>query len=171
MRTAYLALGSNEGDRLATLQRAVDRLDATAGIEIRRSSRIYETDPVGGPPQPRYLNAVVEARTSLDARELLNACRRVEQSLGRERAVRWGPRTIDIDILTYGRERIDQPDLVIPHPRMHERGFVLAPLLELDADPPLPAGARLASSRLGPEALTGIRVAAPSLVPESGEAP
>lgn len=171
MRTAYLALGSNEGDRLAMLQRAVDRLDATAGIEIRRSSRIYETDSVGGPPQPRYLNAVVEARTSLDARELLDACRRVERSLGRERAVRWGPRTIDLDILTYGRERIDEPDLVIPHPRMHERGFVLAPLLELDADPPLPAGARLASSRLGPDALAGIRVAAPPLLPASREAP
>lgn len=171
MRTAYLALGSNEGDRMATLQRAVDRLDATSGIAIQRSSRIYETDPVGGPPQPQYLNAVVEARTSLDARELLDACHRVEQSLGRERVVRWGPRTIDIDILTYGRERIDEPDLMIPHPRMHQRGFVLAPLLELDADPPLPAGVRLASSRLGPEALAGIRVAAPPLVPSSREAP
>jgi 2-amino-4-hydroxy-6-hydroxymethyldihydropteridine diphosphokinase len=171
MRTAYLALGSNEGDRLATLQRAVDRLDAAPGIEILRSSRIYETDPVGGPPQPRYLNAVVEARTSLDARELLHACHRVEQALGRERAIRWGPRTIDIDILTYGGERIDEPDLVIPHPRMHERAFVLAPLLELDADPALPAGVRLSSTRLGPDALAGIRVAAPALVPSNREAP
>ena len=171
MRTAYLALGSNEGDRLATLQRAVDRLDAAAGIQILRSSRVYETDPVGGPPQPRYLNAVVEARTSLDARELLDACRRVEDALGRERLVRWGPRTIDVDILTYGGERIDEPDLVIPHPRMHERAFVLAPLLELDADPPLPAGVRLASSRLGPHELAGVRVAAPPLVPSSREAP
>ena len=170
MRTAYLALGSNVGDRLATLQRAVDELDATEGLGIRRSSRIYETEPVGGPPQPRYLNAVLETRTSLGARELLDACLRVERSLGRERLVRWGPRTIDIDILTYGRERIDEPDLVIPHPRMHERGFVLAPLLELDADPPLPSGARLASTRLGPDALAGIRVAAPPLVPSGPEA-
>ena len=170
MHTAYLALGSNEGDRLSTLQRAVDLLDGAAGITIRRSSRIYETEPVGGPPQPDFLNAVVEARTSLDARELLEACHRVERSLGRERVVRWGPRTIDIDILTYGRERIDEPDLVIPHPRMHERGFVLAPLLELVADPPLPSGARLASTRLGPDALAGIRVAAPPLVPSGPEA-
>jgi 2-amino-4-hydroxy-6-hydroxymethyldihydropteridine diphosphokinase len=170
MYTAYLALGSNEGDRLSTLQRAVDLLDAAPGITIRRSSRIYETEPVGGPPQPDYLNAVVEARTSLDPRELLEACHRVERSLGRERVVRWGPRTIDIDILTYGRERIDEPDLVIPHPRMHERGFVLAPLLELDADPPLPAGVRLDVIRLAPDALVGIRVSAPPLVPSSREA-
>ena len=171
MQTAYLALGSNEGDRLSALQRAVDLLDGAAGISIRRSSRIYETEPVGGPPQPDFLNAVVEARTSLDARELLEACHRVERSLGRERVVRWGPRTIDIDILTYGRERIDEPDLVIPHPRMHERGFVLAPLLELDADPPLPAGVRLDCTRLSADALVGIRVAAPPLVPSSREAP
>ena len=170
MHTAYLALGSNEGDRLSTLQRAVDLLDGAAGITIRRSSRIYETEPVGGPPQPDFLNAVVDARTSLDARELLEACHRVERSLGRERVVRWGPRTIDIDILTYGRERIDEPDLVIPHARMHERGFVLAPLLELDADPPLPAGVRIDSTRLTPDALVGIRVAAPPLVPSSREA-
>jgi 2-amino-4-hydroxy-6-hydroxymethyldihydropteridine diphosphokinase len=171
VHTAYLALGSNEGDRLSTLQRAVDLLDAAPGIAIRRSSRIYETEPIGGPPQPDYLNAVVEARTSLLARELLEACHRVERSLGRERVVRWGPRTIDIDILTYGRERIDEPDLVVPHPRMHERGFVLAPLLELDADPPLPSGVRLDSTRLAPDALVGIRVAAPPLVPASREAP
>jgi 2-amino-4-hydroxy-6-hydroxymethyldihydropteridine diphosphokinase len=171
MRTAYLGLGSNVGDRLATLQRAVDGLHATEGLAILRSSRIYETEPVGGPPQPRYLNAVLEARTSLGARELLDACRRVERSLGRERLVRWGPRTIDIDILTYGEERIDDPDLVIPHPRMHQRAFVLAPLLELDADPPLPAGVRLASSRLGPEQLSGIRVAAPPLLTSSREPP
>ena len=117
------------------------------------------------------LNAVVEARTSLSARELLDTCHRVERSLGRRRVVRWGPRTIDIDILTYGRERIEEPDLVIPHPRMHERGFVLAPLLELDADPPLPAGVRLDSTRLAPGALVGIRVAAPPLVSSSREAP
>jgi 2-amino-4-hydroxy-6-hydroxymethyldihydropteridine diphosphokinase len=171
MQAAYLALGSNEGDRLSTLQRAVDLLDAAAGIAVRRSSRIYETEPVGGPPQPDFLNAVVEARTSLDARELLEVCHRVERSLGRERTVRWGPRTIDIDILTYGRERIDEPDLVVPHPRMHERGFVLAPLLELDADPPLPAGVRLDSTRLSPDALVGIRVAAAPLVPSGREAP
>ena len=170
MRTTYLALGSNVGDRLATLQRAVDLLAAAQGIAIRRSSRVYETDPVGGPPQPRFLNAVVDARTSLEPRDLLDACHGVERSLGRERGVRWGPRTIDIDILTYGRERIAEPDLVIPHPRMHERGFVMAPLLELDADPVLPAGARLGSSRLGPDALAGIRVAAPPLVLPSLEA-
>jgi 2-amino-4-hydroxy-6-hydroxymethyldihydropteridine diphosphokinase len=159
---ALLGLGSNLGDRLATLQSAVDRLEACEGIRVRRSSRVYETDPVG-PPQPDYLNAVVEVMTTLGARELLDACLAVEASLGRVRAERWGPRTIDIDLLNYGREEIAEPGLTVPHPRMHERAFVLLPLLEVDADPLLPGGRSIGTLRLGAMALGGAAPFAPAL--------
>ncbi len=162
--SAHLGLGSNLGDRLANLQRAVDRLGETLGVEVVRSSRVYETVPVGGPRQPDYLNAVVEVATELAPVELLRACQRIERELGRLRAVRWGPRTVDVDVLTYGHEEVHQDDLEVPHPRMHERGFVLLPLLELDADPPLPGGRRVGDLRLGALALGGVRVFAPPLV-------
>ncbi len=162
MTRAFLGLGSNLGDRLANLRAAVDALDAREGIQVVRSSRVYETDPVG-PPQPDYLNAVIELETSLPPRTLLRACLEAELQLGRERSERWGPRTIDIDLLTYGNEEIDQPGLVVPHPRMHERGFVLAPLLELTADPKLPGGRTAATLRLGPDVLAGVRLFAPAL--------
>jgi 2-amino-4-hydroxy-6-hydroxymethyldihydropteridine diphosphokinase len=159
---AFVALGSNLGERLANLQEAVERLGQTAGIRVLRTSRVYETDPVG-PPQPDYLNAVVMVETLLSARELLEACLSVERAMGRERGERWGPRTIDLDVLSYGQEDIDEPGLVIPHPRMHERAFVLAPLLELEADPPLPGGRRVADLRIGPGMLSGVRPFAPAL--------
>lgn len=163
---AYIGLGSNVGDRLANLQEAVDRLGRSAGVRVVRTSRVYETDPVG-PPQPDYLNAVVMVETSLSPRGLLEACLDVERAMGRERRERWGPRNIDLDVLGYGREQIDEPGLVIPHPRMQERSFVLVPLLELDADPPLPGGRRLADLPLGSGMLTGVRVFAPALrIPE-----
>jgi 2-amino-4-hydroxy-6-hydroxymethyldihydropteridine diphosphokinase len=158
---AYLGLGSNLGERLSNLQRAVELL-GERGVRVLRSSRVYETDPVGGPPQPEYLNAVVEAETELSARGLLEACLAVEVDLGRERRVRWGPRVIDVDVLTFGHEVIDEPDLRVPHPRMHERGFVLIPLLELDADPALPAGRRVADLRS--DGFAGVRLHAPPLV-------
>jgi 2-amino-4-hydroxy-6-hydroxymethyldihydropteridine diphosphokinase len=159
----FLALGSNLGDRADNLQRALDLLAATPGVEVVGSSRVYETDPVGGPPQPDYLNAVIEARTSLSPGDLLGACLRVEREMGRVRAERWGPRVIDVDVLTYGREHVDEPGLQVPHPRMHERAFVLAPLLELDPDPLLPGGRKLADVRAGPGALVGVRLFAPPL--------
>jgi 2-amino-4-hydroxy-6-hydroxymethyldihydropteridine diphosphokinase len=124
---------------------------------------VYETDPVGGPPQPSYLNAVVEVDTELDPRELLEVCQRVEADLGRVREERWGPRVVDIDVLTYEDRRIDEPQLQVPHPRMHERAFVLVPLLELVADPALPGDRKLAEVRLGTEALGGVRPFAPPL--------
>jgi 2-amino-4-hydroxy-6-hydroxymethyldihydropteridine diphosphokinase len=161
---AYLGLGSNLGDRLANLRRAAALLETQDGLTVLRSSRVYETDPVAGPPQPEYLNAVLEAETSLSPRELLAACQRVEGALGRVRVERWGPRTMDVDVLTYDDETVDQPDLQIPHPRMHERGFVLVPLSELDRDPPLPCGRTLASLRLGPDAVLGVRPYAPPLL-------
>ena len=160
---AYLGLGANLGDRLANLQRAVDALGATPGIRVLRSSRVYETEPVGGPEQPEYLNAVLEIETDLAPRDLLETCLAVEAEMGRVRTERWGPRPIDVDVLTYGTETIDEAGLVVPHPRMHERGFVLVPLAELDADPPLPGGRRLATLRLAPDAALGVRPFAPPL--------
>jgi 2-amino-4-hydroxy-6-hydroxymethyldihydropteridine diphosphokinase len=162
---AYLGLGANLGDRLDLLQRAANLLAKTQGIRLVRSSRVYETDPVGGPPQPDYLNAVLELETDLGPADLLRAAIAIEDRLGRQRGVRWGPRRIDLDILTYGREEIvsDRPRLTIPHPRMHERAFVLVPLTELDPDPPLPGGKRLAELRVGPTMLRGVRVYAPPL--------
>lgn len=163
MVRAYIGLGSNLGDRLRNLQRAVDLLCGSNAVTVTRSSRVYETDPLGGPPQPDYLNAVIEVDTDLSARELLRTGMGVEIDLGRVRDERWGPRTIDVDLLTYGDERIEEPDLEVPHPRMHERGFVLVPLGELDADPPLPGGRRLAELRIDPGAVLGIRPFAPPL--------
>lgn len=160
--SAYLALGSNLGDRLEHLREAVRLVGAEPGVTVVRSSRVYETEPVG-PPQPAYLNAVIEVRAEGTARDLLEACRRVEDALGRVRAERWGPRTIDVDVLTFDEQTIDEPDLVVPHPRMHERGFVLVPLGELDADPMLPGGRRLATLRLAPGVVLGVRPFAPPL--------
>lgn len=142
----------------------MELLAARAGLRVERSSRVYETDPVGGPPQPEYLNAVVEVQTRLSPHDLLAACMDVEQRMGRVRAERWGPRIIDIDVLTYDEEEIDEPDLVVPHPRMLERAFVLVPLLELDPDPSLPGHGRISQRRLAPNALLGVRPFAPPLV-------
>lgn len=138
---AFLGLGTNLGDRLANLQGAVDLLAATPGIRVVRSSRVYETAPVG-PPQPDFLNAVIEVDTDLEPDGLLAAAAAAERALHRVRDVRWGPRTIDVDVLTYDDRVIDTPDLTVPHPRMHERAFVLAPLMDLEPDPPLPDGRR-----------------------------
>jgi 2-amino-4-hydroxy-6-hydroxymethyldihydropteridine diphosphokinase len=161
---AFIGLGSNLGDRLGNLRRAVELLDQR-GIHLIRSSRVYETDPVGGPPQNDFLNAVVEVETQLSARELLEACLDAERAVGRTRSERWGPRTLDLDVLSYDEEVIDDPDLQVPHPRMHERGFVLVPLLELNADPLLPGGRRVASLRLDAFTLGGVRPYAEPLAP------
>jgi len=130
---AYVALGSNLGDRKARLEEAVDRLRRCDGVSVVRVSSFVETDPVGGPPgQGKYLNAVVSLDTTRTPQELLRACAEVERAMGRTRAARWGPRTIDVDILLYGDRVVGEPGLEIPHPRMHERRFVLAPLVEID---------------------------------------
>lgn len=127
-RRAYLGIGSNLGDRLAHLQAGVDGLAAAAGVAVVGVSRVYETDPVGGPPQPEYLNAAVAVDTTLTAHELLDLAQAVEQNAQRVRGERWGPRTLDVDVLILGTEEVHDPDLEIPHPRMRARGFVLAPL-------------------------------------------
>ena len=145
---AFLGLGSNIGDRLAALQRAVDLLAAEPGIDVQRTSRVWETDPVGGPVQPDFLNVVAEIGTTLEPNDLLEAVNRVEAALGRTRDVRWGPRTIDIDILLIDRLTIHDDRLTVPHPRMHERAFVVFPLLELIPDPILPNDTHLLDVRL-----------------------
>jgi 2-amino-4-hydroxy-6-hydroxymethyldihydropteridine diphosphokinase len=145
---AFLGLGSNLGDRLANLQRAIDLLAAEPGISVIRTSRVWETDPVGGPEQPDFLNTVAEIDTTLEPDDLLGAANRVEATLGRTRDVHRGPRTIDIDVLMIDRLTIHDDHLTVPHPRMHERAFVLMPLLELLPDPVLPDGTHLLDVRL-----------------------
>jgi 2-amino-4-hydroxy-6-hydroxymethyldihydropteridine diphosphokinase len=128
---AYLGIGSNLGERVQYLQMAVDGLGATDGVEVIAVSRVYETDPVGGPEQPDYLNAVVAVDTTLAPRQLLEVAQRLEGEAQRVRKERWGPRTLDVDILLFGDDEVEKPDLVIPHPRWRERDFVLAPLADL----------------------------------------
>jgi 2-amino-4-hydroxy-6-hydroxymethyldihydropteridine diphosphokinase len=134
VRRAYLGIGSNLGDRLAHLQGALDGLAATDGVTVVAVSGVYATDPVGGPEQGEYLNAVVAVDTDLTAREMLGVAQRLEAEADRVRGERWGPRTLDVDVLLLGDEEVHEPDLEIPHPRMRERGFVMVPLAELDAE-------------------------------------
>jgi 2-amino-4-hydroxy-6-hydroxymethyldihydropteridine diphosphokinase len=136
---AYLGIGSNLGNRLAYLQLAVDGLATASDVTVVAVSPVYETDPVGGPEQPRYLNAVVAIDTTLDARALLHLGQRLESEADRVRRERWGPRTLDVDVLLVGDLVVDSADLVVPHPRMFERGFVLAPLGDLEPSMTLPA--------------------------------
>ena len=161
MTRAFLGLGSNLGDRLENLQRAVALL-GERNASVLRSSRVYETEPVG-PDQPDFLNAVVEVETDLDPRGLLETCLQVEWAMGRVRHERWGPRVIDVDVLTYDDREIHEPGLDVPHPRMHERGFVLVPLLEISADPILPGGRSVNALRIDPGMLSGVRPFAPPL--------
>lgn len=131
MTRAFLGLGSNLGDRLERLQLAVDELARSAGIRVTAISRVYETAPVGGPPQDAYLNAVVAIDTTLDPHELLRKCQEIETRAERVRAEQWGPRTLDVDILLIDDVHLEDDDLTVPHPRMWERGFVLAPLRDV----------------------------------------
>ena len=131
MTTAYLALGSNAGDRLQNLREAARMLGESDAIEIQARSRIYETQSVEGGGEGDFLNAVVRVQTSLSPRELLAKIREVETKLGRPQPPRGGPRAIDIDILLFGEEEIGEADLKIPHPRMNRRKFVLQPLLDV----------------------------------------
>jgi len=142
--TAYLGLGSNLGNREENLKKAVALLDATGGIEVERRSSWYETAPMGKTDQGWFLNSVARIKTTMPARELLRAVLAVEQRLGRVRRERWGPRTIDIDILLYDDISVNEPDLEIPHPRMLGRAFVLIPLAEIAPDLILPDGRRAA---------------------------
>jgi 2-amino-4-hydroxy-6-hydroxymethyldihydropteridine diphosphokinase len=136
---AYVGVGANLGDRRATIERAVELLRAAPGIEVLAVSSLRETDPVGFEEQPRFLNGAVELETALGPRELLDLLLGVERALGRTReGPRFGPRTIDLDLLVYGDERVDEPGLTVPHPRLHERRFALEPLAELAPELELP---------------------------------
>jgi 2-amino-4-hydroxy-6-hydroxymethyldihydropteridine diphosphokinase len=131
---AYVGLGSNLGDREQTLVAAVDALRAEEGVEVEAVSRLVETDPVGFLDQPRFLNGVAALETTLSPRALLELLLDVERRFGRSRegVPANGPRTLDLDLVLYGGEEIDEPGLRVPHPRLHERAFVLEPLAELD---------------------------------------
>jgi 2-amino-4-hydroxy-6-hydroxymethyldihydropteridine diphosphokinase len=137
-RSVVLALGSNLGDRRDILQGCVDAIARISEVQVMAVSPVYETVPVGGPPQPDYLNAVALVRTTLASRALLNRLHEVEAAFDRVRQVRWGPRTLDIDIISVDGEVSADPELTLPHPRAHERAFVLAPWHGVDPDAVLP---------------------------------
>jgi 2-amino-4-hydroxy-6-hydroxymethyldihydropteridine diphosphokinase len=136
---AYVGLGSNLGDRKATIRAAIAALPGVVAV-----SELRETDPVGVIEQPAFLNGAVALETQLSPRELLESLLAVERELGRERRERWGPRTIDLDLLLYGSETVDEAGLTIPHPSLHERRFALEPLAELDPDLVIPGRGRVA---------------------------
>jgi 2-amino-4-hydroxy-6-hydroxymethyldihydropteridine diphosphokinase len=129
---AFVGLGSNLGDREAQIRLALDALRQVAETRVVRVSSIYDTEPVGEPNQPNFLNAVALIDTQLSARQLLWNLQLIERRLGRVRTQRWGPRSIDLDLLLFGDLVLDEPDLKIPHPELTRRGFVLVPLVELD---------------------------------------
>jgi 2-amino-4-hydroxy-6-hydroxymethyldihydropteridine diphosphokinase len=138
----FVGLGSNLGDRELNLRRALERLEELGPV---RASSFRETDPVGVTDQPKFLNAAAELETDLPPRELLERLLEIERGLGRDRATerRWGPRVIDLDLLLFGEEAIDEPGLTVPHPRLADRRFVLEPLCELNEDLTLPDGTRV----------------------------
>ncbi len=145
MTISYIGVGSNVGDRASFCREAVASLDAASGVAVQRASSLYETAPLGGPPQRSFVNLVVRIETDLDPRALLEVCQHIEHQLGREPSeIRWGPRVVDLDILLYGDEKLNEPDLEIPHPRIAQRRFVLVPLLEIDPDVSDPWGYRYA---------------------------
>jgi 2-amino-4-hydroxy-6-hydroxymethyldihydropteridine diphosphokinase len=135
---AVLSVGANLGDRLGTLQGCVQAIARLPDTDVLAISPVYETAPVGGPDQPDYLNAVVVIRTGLPPRDLLDAAHRIEADFGRVRAERFGPRTLDIDLIDYAGQVGNEEQLTLPHPRAHERAFVLAPWHDIDPDAELP---------------------------------
>lgn len=141
MTVAFVGLGSNLGEREETLRQALRLLGER--VEVRAVSSFRETEPVGVAEQPRFVNAAAMVETDLAPRELLDALLGVERKLGRERGERWGPRTIDLDLLLFGGATLDEPGLTLPHPRLHERRFVLEPLAELDPDLVVPGRGRV----------------------------
>lgn len=143
MPEVALALGSNLGDSAVILQGAVTDLCGVDGLTLEAVSAVYETDPVGGPDQDPYLNAVVVGRTTLSGPDLLAATQAIERAWHRVRDVRWGPRTLDVDILALGDETIDTAELAVPHPRAHERAFVLVPWLDADPRASIPGHGRV----------------------------
>lgn len=142
-RRTVLSLGSNLGDRLDNLQGAIDALFDAPGLDFVAISPVYETKPVGGPEQDDFLNVVIVANSRLAPESLLERVLGIEEAMDRTRAVRWGPRTLDIDIVTMGELTSQVPELLLPHPRAHERAFVLAPWFDLEPDASLPGQGRI----------------------------
>jgi 2-amino-4-hydroxy-6-hydroxymethyldihydropteridine diphosphokinase len=142
---AYVGLGANLGPREETLRRALELLAQSPGVDVLAVSVLRETEPVGVVEQPPFLNGAAALETSLSARELLDLLLGVERTLGRVRAERWGPRLIDLDLLLYDAETIDEPGLRVPHPRLHERRFALKPLAELDPELVIPGRGRVSA--------------------------
>ena len=145
MIRAFVALGSNLGDRESTLRAAIGRLRALPDTEVKAVSNLRNTEPVGVVDQPRFLNGAVELETSLGPRTLLDALLELERAFGRDRlsAASQGPRTLDLDLLLYGDAVIEEPGLLVPHPRLHERQFVLEPLADLDPELEVPGRGRV----------------------------
>jgi len=135
MNNVYLSLGTNIGERENNLRLAVKMLQDTQNVEVLSVSSIYETAPVGYVDQPSFLNIAVHIQTPLSALEMLNISQGIENELGRVREIRWGPRIIDLDILLFNNDNIEVENLIVPHPRMFERAFVLVPLLEIAKEP------------------------------------
>lgn len=131
MFTCYIGLGSNLGDRKTNIMMAIEKIGRLKNTKVTKISSILETEPIGGPPQGRFLNACIEVQTALSPRELLKNLQTIESFLGRVRTVEYGPRTIDLDILLFNDEKIKDKDLTVPHPRILEREFVLKPLKEI----------------------------------------
>ena len=138
MTLAYVGIGANLGPREETLRRAVDLLGRADGVEVVGVSELRETDPVGVVDQPPFLNGAVSVETTLSPRALLDLLVEVERSLGRVRGERWAPRVVDLDLLVYGTEVVDEPGLHVPHPRLHERRFALEPLAEMNPELEIP---------------------------------
>jgi 2-amino-4-hydroxy-6-hydroxymethyldihydropteridine diphosphokinase len=156
---ATLSLGGNEGDVAAAFRYALKRLAENSGVELLKISSVWRTPPWGKTDQPDFLNTAALLRTTLTPRELLRVCLVIESERGRARDIRWGPRTLDIDIITFGSATLDEPDLTIPHPRARERAFVLAPLAEIT--PETLIGASTARELLEGLDLGGARVIGP----------
>lgn len=132
MTRAFIGLGSNLGDRVANIRKAIELLECSEGVRVMRRASLYETEPVGIEDQPWFINTVVEIETQLGHYELFKLCKRIEAQVGRHHEERWGPREIDVDILFFGDVILNSDDLKLPHPELHKRGFVLVPLCELE---------------------------------------
>ncbi|MCA1839016.1 MAG: 2-amino-4-hydroxy-6-hydroxymethyldihydropteridine diphosphokinase [Actinomycetota bacterium] len=162
MTLAYIGLGSNLGDRLSNIKRALHEIAAIASTKLTRISSAYDTDPVG-PPQPDFLNAACEVETELEARDLLRHLKQIEALLGRTLSdEHWGPRVIDLDLLLYGSSIVCDDDVVIPHAELTNREFVMVPLLEMCPDLELPSGEPLSVySSHGSNQIDGVRLSGP----------